>query len=112
MDRDFNPQVARKMVDEEKALVLDVRSEEEFQSGALEEAEHIPHCDLIDRADELEELTKGNKDKPIVVHCKSGGRSAMAKQILTEMMGYKNVVNLGGLPEAQAYLELAKPAQN
>eukprot|EP00961_Rhodomonas_salina_P124494 1677831-Rhodomonas_salina.1 len=72
------------MVDEEKALVLDVRSEEEFQSGdvrgatdvhgaALEEAEHIPHCDLIDRADELEELTKGNKDKPIVVHCKSGG---------------------------------------
>jgi adenylyltransferase/sulfurtransferase len=54
--------------------------------------------DLKSRLAEIEKLTGGDKKKPIVVHCQSGGRSQRAKELLTAE-GYEQVTNLGGIDD-------------
>lgn len=75
----------------EGALLLDVRSRGEYQSG------HIPgsiHFDLndINRA----ASTIKSKDAPLYVYCLSGARSRMAVNALSGM-GYTHVSNIGGI---------------
>lgn len=72
------------------AVILDVRSSEEFRSGAYRGAINIPLGDLGPRLGELA------KDRPVVLYCASGGRSAMAAQILKQA-GFSDVHNAGGL---------------
>ncbi|MFT3924134.1 MAG: rhodanese-like domain-containing protein [Myxococcales bacterium] len=77
------------------ALVLDVRTPEEYAQGHLEGAMLIPVAELEARVDEVEQALGGNKDKKIVAYCRSGRRSGVAKGIL-ESHGYANVINGGG----------------
>jgi phage shock protein E len=71
-------------------LLLDVRTLEEFEAG------HIPGAVLIPY-DELEtKFAEPDKGRPIVVYCRSGRRSAIAKNHLEEM-GYANVSDFGGV---------------
>ncbi len=70
-------------------LVLDVRTPQEVALGRLESCVHIPLQDLAARMDELD------KDKDIVVYCKSGGRSRRAVEML-QTHGFKNLRNLTG----------------
>jgi phage shock protein E len=72
------------------AVVLDVRTPEEFRTGAYPGAINIPVQVLGTR---MGELPRG---KPIVVYCASGMRSASAAASLTRA-GFKDVVNAGGL---------------
>lgn len=72
------------------ALVLDVRSPAEFRSGAHPGAHNIPVQELGRRLGEL------NREKPIVVYCASGARSAAAVSLLKQA-GFTDVVNAGGL---------------
>lgn len=72
------------------ALLLDVRTPEEFQQGHLEGAINIPYDEIHRRLAEL-----GDSSKRIVAYCRSGNRSGKAKGIL-EGLGYNNVVNAGG----------------
>lgn len=72
------------------AKVIDVRSVAEFQSGAYPGAVNIPVQELERRMGELP------RDKPIVVYCASGGRSAAAERFL-RANGFPDVVNGGGL---------------
>ena len=65
----------RKLV-AEGALLLDVRTPSEFAEGHAESATNIPVQDLSAR---IHEVPKGAS---VVVYCRSGGRSAMAAQIL------------------------------
>jgi rhodanese-related sulfurtransferase len=73
------------------ALVLDVREDKEFVVGHIPKARHIPLGQLKARIAELEKF----KNKPIVVNCRSGHRSAQACAILKKQ-GFENVVNLSG----------------
>lgn len=73
------------------ALLVDVRSEGEHASGAIEGSINIPIQELAGRMDEL-----GDKDREIVVYCQSGGRSAMAKRLL-ESNGFSKVHDMGGI---------------
>ncbi len=73
------------------ALLVDVRSPDEFGGGHIEGAVSIPIQELSDRADEL-----GDKERDIVLYCQSGGRSAMAKRLL-ERKGFSKVHDLGGM---------------
>jgi rhodanese-related sulfurtransferase len=73
------------------ALVLDVREDKEFTAGHIPKARHIPLGALATRIAELEKF----KNKPIVVNCRSGQRSARACGILKKH-GFENAVNLGG----------------
>lgn len=73
------------------AAVIDVRSPDEFADGAYPGARNIPVNVLTSRLAEV-----GPKDKPVVVYCASGGRSAVAQQIL-KANGWTDVTNAGGL---------------
>ncbi len=73
------------------AILLDVRTTEEYRSGHIEGSRNIP----LDRIQTAANVIK-EKDKPIFVHCLSGARSAQAVSALGKM-GYTNVTNIGGI---------------
>ncbi len=75
------------------AAVIDVRSPGEFTDGAYPGARNIPVNVLPNRLADV-----GPKDKPVVVYCASGGRSAVAQQIL-RASGFTDVTNAGGLED-------------
>ena len=60
-------------------LVLDVRSQGEFDRGHLKGALHIPHTELRGRLDEVHAAAAG---RPVSVHCASGVRSHIATRVL------------------------------
>ena len=77
------------------ALLVDVRSPAEFNAGHLAGAINIDHEEIISRTSEL-----GDKDRVIIVYCRSGRRSGLAKEWLIEK-GFTNVTNVGGLKGMQ-----------
>ena len=81
------------------AFVIDVRSTKEWNEGHLSIAKHIEWVNLNSK---IEELTK-NKNKTIMVYCRSGKRSEKAMKILKDL-GYLKVINLGGIAEASKLL--------
>jgi len=77
------------------AMLIDVRSMDEFESGHILQAYNMP----LDRIDILVPSAVRDKNKVLLLHCSTGVRSGMAKKKL-EDMGYKNVFNLGGYERA------------
>jgi len=73
------------------AVLLDVRTREEYASGHIEGSCNLP-------LDEIETVDSVIKDKntPLYVHCLSGGRSARAAVYL-KGRGYQNVHDIGGI---------------
>ena len=77
------------------AIILDVRTQEEYNSGHIKGSLLITLDDLQDKVEE--EIP--NKDAKIYVYCRSGGRSSMAQMTL-QSMGYTNCKNIiGGILE-------------
>ncbi len=74
------------------ALLLDVRTPEEFAAGHVKGAVLIPVGELRERLAEV-----GARDRPVVVYCRSGRRSALAKSIL-DGAGFKQVTDVGPMP--------------
>lgn len=74
-----------------EAQVVDVRTPEEFNSGHLKNALNINYYE----DDFSSQLVKLDKQKPVFVYCKVGGRSAKAATLLRKE-GYKNVYDLRG----------------
>ncbi|NVO57190.1 rhodanese-like domain-containing protein [Rhodobacteraceae bacterium B1Z28] len=84
---------------EQGGLLLDIRDTTELQqTGRAVGAHHIPRGMLEFRADDTLQShdPELRKDRPIVLYCVSGGRSALAGKLLRDM-GYARVYNLGGL---------------
>lgn len=89
----------QRLIREEDALVIDVREAAEVEStGKIAGAHHIARGMLEFRADPESEYYDSSlrKDRPLILYCASGARSAMAAKRLQEM-GYEKVYNLGGL---------------
>jgi len=97
--RKKDPAAARKLIGA-GAVVLDVRSTEEYGAGHLPNATNIPVDELAGRLDEVAKLTGGDLKKPVVVYCASGHRAGKAQQVL-DGAGYAQVVNGGGLDDLQ-----------
>jgi len=99
---DRDPALAKRLVEDEGAVLLDVRTPEEYAQGNLEGSVNIPHDQIEatneDRMAEIEALTDGEKDTAIVVYCRSGGRASKAKSAL-EAAGYTRVTNVGGMTD-------------
>lgn len=76
-----------------EALVADVRTPKEYRSKHFSGAINIPLTDIWQRSSEL-----GDKNTQIVVYCKSGVRSEIAKHVL-RIKGFKRVKNGGGIDE-------------
>lgn len=77
------------------ALVVDVRTNAEFQAGHLPQAIHIP----LDEVETLAGRRVQDKSQVLLLHCQSGTRSAVARRKLMQM-GYSNVYNLGSYHRA------------
>lgn len=91
-----DPAAAKKLI-ADGAVVVDVRTPAEFDGGHLPQATNIPIDQFPQR---LAEVAGGDKTKPVVVYCASGGRASKAKAQL-EAAGYTNVVNGGGYDDLQ-----------
>jgi len=92
---------AKRMIAEQNALVVDVRDGLEVQaSGKVKGAMHVSRGMLEFKADaETPYHDKAfSKDRPIILYCASGGRSALSGKVLKDM-GYKNVHNLGAFKD-------------
>lgn len=82
-------------------LIIDVRTEAEWNLGYLENAIHIP----LDTIEKNITFTEPDKYKEIYLYCRSGNRSGKATSIL-QNLGYKNVTNIGGIQSASANLNI------
>ena len=95
---------ATQLINHRDAVILDVREDKEFVTGHLPNAKHIPLGQLIARLKDVEKF----KNKPIVVNCRSGARSATACGILRKN-GFEEVYNLkGGI---NAWLQANMPVE-
>jgi adenylyltransferase/sulfurtransferase len=82
-------ELKRRLDRQEKLFILDVRNPEEFQICRIPGSTLIPLPELSQRLSELD------KDRELIVHCKSGMRSAKAVHFLREQ-GFRTVKNLKG----------------
>ena len=92
-----DPAMARKLV-AAGAVVLDVRTADEYAEAHLPQAINVPVQELTNRIGEVDKLVGSDKARPVVVYCAAGGRAAKAKAQL-EAAGFSNVVNGGGLDD-------------
>ena len=81
----------REFRNEKDAVLLDVRTPQEYREGHIPGSKNVP----LQQLDKLEELTE-NKDTVLYVYCHSGARSRQATNFL-QYMGYTNVHNIGGI---------------
>jgi adenylyltransferase/sulfurtransferase len=88
-------EVARRGVPGRDYLLLDVREPDEHAKARLEGARLVPLGELPARVGEL----AGWRERPVVVHCHKGGRSAKACRLLNDA-GFRDVANLAGGIEA------------
>lgn len=91
ISKDVNVTEFAKLVGEGKGQVLDVRTPEEWASGTIKGATKMNFFD----ADFKTQLDKLDKNKPVYVYCKSGGRSGKATKQMKKM-GFTAVYNLVG----------------
>ncbi|TNE60277.1 MAG: rhodanese-like domain-containing protein [Alphaproteobacteria bacterium] len=87
------------------ALLVDVRTQKEYDAGHLEGALLIPHDEVAARLAEFGEDTH----RPIVVYCRSGHRAGLAQTTLEES-GFTRVFNGGGYEALKAWRD-AHPKQ-
>ena len=84
---------AKKIMDTKtEFIVLDVREQDEFYSGHIPNALLLPYTEIESRAEEV----LPDKDKLVLVYCRSGRRSKIAAQALANL-GYKNIKEFGGI---------------
>lgn len=87
-----DPTVLASMIGEarEEFALIDVRTSAEYQEG------HIPTALNIDYREITDALADGDRDRPIVLYCRSGNRASTAESALRSI-GYTQIVNFGGL---------------
>lgn len=76
---------------EQGALLIDVRTSEEFEQGHIDGALNIPWQET----GKLISAIGTDKQRPVVVYCRSGNRSGKAKAVL-EAQGYTHIFNATG----------------
>ena len=97
-----SPDEARRLIGEDGALLVDVRDAPELgQTGKLAGAVNVSRGMLEFRADSATSYhnPEFRTDRPVILYCASGGRSALSGRTL-QQMGYRQVYNLGGFKEA------------
>ena len=77
---------------ESQALIVDVRTPEEFADGHYPGAINIPHETILDGLNQLGVTA----DTAVILYCRSGNRSGQAEQVLQEK-GFTEARNAGGL---------------
>jgi phage shock protein E len=83
------------------AVIIDVRTAEEFAAGHLEGALNIPY-EQIGKG--IHSIKSVSKNSPILIYCRSGRRSAIAVKSL-EQIGFQRVYDGGGMTDLQSKLQ-------
>ena len=83
---------AKALTKQPEAVILDVRTEEEFESGYIPNAKNI---DLRMGPGFIDEINTLEKNKSYYVYCRSGARSAQAVQLMRDL-GFNETYNLLG----------------
>lgn len=89
--RNINAEEAKNQIEINQAILIDVRSELEYNQNHIEGSVNIP-LDTIDESIKNTYTT----NTPLIVYCQSGTRSKQAAEKLIEL-GYKDVFNLGSI---------------
>ena len=84
---------AKKMMEEQEVLILDVREQNEYDSEHILDAVLLPAGTITE---ETAEAVIGEKDTTVLVYCRSGNRSKTASQALVNL-GYTNIYEFGGI---------------
>ena len=93
MYEQITPEEAKKIMDSgEEHIILDTREQDEFDEGHIPGAILIPYTEIENKAEEM----LPDKDKLILVYCRSGRRSKIAAESLAKL-GYTNVKEFGGI---------------
>lgn len=92
------------LINRENAIVIDVRDAAEYAKGHIVGARNVPLAQFEKRVGELEKL----RNRPLVMHCESGNRSAKALDILRKN-GFEKLYNLSG--GYAAWLNAGLPAE-
>lgn len=82
---------------EQGALLIDVRSPAEFESGHIDGAINIPHMDIDAMASAIGE----DHSRAVVLYCGSGRRAGLSQNLLKEL-GYDGIFNASGFSALQA----------
>ena len=85
-------ELQNKLNAQENFVLLDVRTQEEFDAGHIASAILLPYDEIALKA----ATVLPDKEKEIVLYCRSGRRSAIAKKALVEL-GYKDIEDFGGI---------------
>lgn len=91
--RQISQEEAKEMMDTEEVIILDVREQDEYDSG------HIPGAVLLPVGTISEDTATEvipEKDSTVLVYCRSGNRSKTASSALAEL-GYTNIFEFGGI---------------
>jgi len=86
-----NPAQAVRLMDDENLVIVDTREPQEFNTGYIKGALHIPMSQMKKRIGELEKY----KSRPVLIYCRSGSRSNYTGKLLSKA-GFENVQNLAG----------------
>ena len=93
MYEQITPQEAKKIMDSgEEHIILDTREQDEFDESHIPGAILIPYTEIENKAEEI----LPDKDAQILVYCRSGRRSKIASESLSNL-GYTNVKEFGGI---------------
>ena len=91
----ITPAKAKEIMDNENSyVILDVRTQEEFDEAHIDGAILIPDYEIADKAESVLE----DKDQLLLVYCRSGRRSKLAAEELVKL-GYTNVKEFGGISD-------------
>jgi len=86
-----NPAQAVRLMDDESLVIIDTREAQEFDTGYIKGAVHVPMSQMKKRMGELEKY----KSRPVLIYCRSGSRSNYTGKLLSKA-GFENVQNLAG----------------
>lgn len=86
-------EAAKEMTDAQEVIILDVREQDEYDSGHIPGAVLLP-VGTIDKNTAAQAISE--KDSTVLVYCRSGNRSKTASSVLAEL-GYTDIYEFGGI---------------
>ncbi len=85
---------AKAMIDQGDVIILDVRTQQEFEEGHIQDSILLPNDQILVKAESM----RADKEATILVYCRSGNRSAQASKDLVKL-GYTKVYDFGGIKD-------------
>ncbi|MDZ7717415.1 MAG: rhodanese-like domain-containing protein [Balneolaceae bacterium] len=104
-DIDINPEDFKDKMEQDRGVIIDVRTRGEYKEGHLSETD-LQHDYM--NGEFQQQLESLDKDKTYYLYCRTGNRSGKAARIM-KMQGFENVYNVGGFKDlAKAGFETEK----